>query len=332
MRVGWYSSNYLRILLLLLLLLVLLLIDIRWGGQPLSAPIWQSSLFWQLRLPRVLTAAWAGALLSLAGLLLQTLFRNPLADPSILGVSAGAGLGVAVLIFFSSQLSWSGLAVYASSWTLLAAVLGAASVLLLLLLLSWWLQDVNTLLLVGVMLGYLNTAIISIGQYLSQPEQLQTFLLWTLGSFEATLSEQLPWLVLSTIAMGFLVWLSSGRLNIWLLGETYTESMGVKPAWVKAWIIFSSALATALVVAFCGPIAFVGIAVPHLARMYLRTQNHRYTIPACMLLGGVFCLLCDIISHALHTYYSLPVNVITALLGAPVVVSVFIRYRAHLQH
>lgn len=283
----------------------------------------------EIRLPKALTAILVGSGLSVSGLQMQTLFRNPLAGPSELGITAGAGLGVAAVmlsggsaasLYAIRQLGLSG------SWLIVAmASAGAAGVLLVVLAIAGRLRDNVVLLLVGVMIGTMTLSLISIWQYFSQPEQLQEYLMWTFGSLGGVVDDHLAVLSAVVAAGLLLAFASSKALNALLLGEQYARSMGLTIGRSRTIILLSTSLLTGSITAFCGPVAFVGIAVPHLARALSGTSNHRLLIPASALLGAVLLLLCDSIAQLPGTQAVLPINIVTSLFGAPVVIWMIIR-------
>ena len=283
----------------------------------------------KIRLPKAITAILAGCGLSVSGLQMQTLFRNPLAGPSELGITAGAGLGVAAVMlaggssasmYAISQLGISG------SWLIIGmASLGSACVLALILLIAGRIRDNVILLIVGVMIGTITLSIISIWQYFSQPEQLQEYIMWTFGSLGGVTGYHLY--VLAGVVMGglLLAFASSKSLNALLLGENYARSMGLTVGRTRLLIMLSTSLLTGSVTAFCGPVGFVGIAIPHITRSLLGTSNHRVLIPATCITGTVLLLLCDIIAQLPGTQTVIPINIVTSLLGAPVVIWIIIR-------
>ncbi len=283
----------------------------------------------KIRLPKAITAILAGCGLSVSGLQMQTLFRNPLAGPSELGITAGAGLGVATVMlaggssasmYAISQLGISG------SWLIIGmASLGSAGVLALILLIAGRIRDNVILLIVGVMIGTITLSIISIWQYFSQPEQLQEYIMWTFGSLGGVTGYHLYVLAAVVTAGLLLAFASSKSLNALLLGENYARSMGLTVRRTRLVIMLSTSLLTGSVTAFCGPIGFVGIAIPHITRALLRTSNHRLLIPATCLTGTVLLLLCDIIAQLPGTQTVIPINIVTSLLGAPVVIWIIIR-------
>ncbi|MGG7666724.1 FecCD family ABC transporter permease [Dyadobacter sp. BHUBP1] len=283
----------------------------------------------KIRLPKAITAMLAGCGLSVSGLQMQTLFRNPLAGPSELGITAGAGLGVAAVMlagggsasmYAISQLGISG------SWLIIGmASLGSAGVLALILLIAGRIRDNVILLIVGVMIGTITLSVISIWQYFSQPEQLQEYIMWTFGSLGGVTGYHLY--VLSGVVTGglLLAFASSKSLNALLLGENYARSMGLTVGRTRLMIMLSTSLLTGSVTAFCGPIGFVGIAIPHITRSLLGTSNHRVLIPATCLTGTVLLLFCDIIAQLPGSQTIIPINVVTSLLGAPVVIWIIVR-------
>lgn len=302
------------------------------GGET-QEPAWQKILI-NIRIPRAVTAILAGSALSVAGLQMQTLFRNPLAGPSVLGITAGASLGVAVVmlaggtittIFAIQQLSMLG------SWLIiLAASIGSAAVLLLILLISLKVRDNVTLLIIGLMVGNMTIALVSIWQYFSRPEQIQDYLIWTFGSLGGVPLNQLWILGVITLAGGAIALILSKSLNGLLLGENYARSMGLSVSKARIWIIVSTSLLAGGITAFCGPIGFVGIAVPHLTRSLLGTNEHRMLIPGTLLMGALLLLACDVIAQMPGSTATLPISAVTSMVGSPVVIWVIVQ-RKNLQ-
>jgi iron complex transport system permease protein len=292
--------------------------------------LWEKIIF-MIRLPKTLSAVLAGSALAVAGLQMQTLFHNPLAGPSVLGITAGASFGVALVM-----LSGGGAAtIYAiqqleigGSWLIvIASALGAASVMAIILLVSIRLKDNISLLIIGIMIGNISISVVSIWQYFSEPEQIQDYLMWTFGSLGGVTSGQLG-IFASVVIFGLLlVFLSSKSLNTLLLGENYARSLGLNIKLTRLFLIVTTSLLAGAVTGFCGPIAFVGIAVPHIARAALGTSDHRVLIPASLIIGAMLMLFCDIIAQLPGSQYSLPINAITALLGSPIVVWVILKNR-----
>jgi iron complex transport system permease protein len=330
-------SRNLRLTGLLLLLLVAFLLDISAG--PVRIPMSEifHTLFssspgngtWQfivekIRLPKALTAVLAGCGLSVGGLQMQTLFRNPLADPGVLGITAGASLGVAVVMLTGGSMA----TLYAikelgvsGSWLIaVAACTGAGLIMVFVLTLSGRLHDNVLMLIIGLMIGSITIAIISIWQYFSDPEEVKDYLLWTFGSLAGVTGKQLAILTVMILAGLFTAFLSSKMLDALLLGENYARSMGLTVRRARIIIVCSTSLLAGSITAFCGPIGFIGIAVPHLARLFFNTANHRVLMPACCLIGTTLLLLCDCIAQWPGTQTVLPINIITSLVGAPVVI------------
>jgi iron complex transport system permease protein len=283
------------------------------------------------RLPRALTAMLAGAALGIAGLKMQTLFRNPLADPFVLGISSGAGLGVAIVVMAASGLRWSlflekaGLAGNIS--LVLSAVAGASAVLGVVLGVARRVEGNVTLLIVGLMFGYITGAAVQILMQFAVEHQMQSYITWTFGSFGGVTWTQLA-VFAPVVACGLAIALVVVKpLNALLLGNDYARSMGVNIRLIRSWIIAGASLLAGAVTAYCGPVGFLGIAVPHLGRILLRTSDHRRLVPAVMILGAVVALLADLISQMPGTRMAMPLNAVTALIGAPVVVGVIIRRR-----
>lgn len=283
------------------------------------------------RLPRALTAMLAGAALGMAGLKMQTLFRNPLADPFVLGISSGAGLGVALVVMAAGGLQWrfflerAGVAGNLS--LVLAAILGAGVVLAIVLGVARRVEGNVTLLIVGLMFGYITGAIVQVLMQFAVEHQMQSYVTWTFGSFGSVTWKQLAILapvVISGLGVG---WVLVKPLNALLLGTDYARSMGVNVRFVRSWIIAGASLLAGAVTAYCGPIGFLGIAVPHLGRILLRTSDHRQLVPAVTVLGAIVALLADLIAQAPGTEIALPLNAVTALIGAPVVVTIILRRR-----
>ncbi|GFG68408.1 FecCD family ABC transporter permease [Mycolicibacter senuensis] len=296
-------------------------------GAEASDPRWQVIVA-NMRLPRVLTALAAGSALGVAGLQLQTLFRNTLADPYILGVSSGASLGVA-LVVLAGGAAGAGFRTTGASRAgeVLAAALGAAAMLTLVLVLSRWTRSAATLLLIGVMIGAASTALVSLALVYSDPQRVQQYLLWGLGSFAATGWTDLR-LLLPLVAVGLITAAMTIRpLNALLLGESYAATMGINVHRARIVTVASASLLAGVTTAFCGPIAFLGLVVPHVARIAVGTSDHRVVLPTVVLLGAVAALGCGIVSQVPGSDLVIPINAVTALVGAPVVITVLLRAR-----
>ncbi len=291
-------------------------------GQPPMRATW-ATIVLTIRLPKALTAALAGAALATSGLQMQTLFRNPLAGPFVLGISAGASLGVALVVVGASALT--SIAVLGNASAALAATLGALSVMLLVLTVAHSVASRSALLIVGLMVGYTAGALVSILLYFARAEDIQAYVIWTFGSFGGVTWPQLR---VMTLAVGFGLLLAVAGikpLDALLLGETYASSMGVNVRRARVLIIVSTALLAGAVTAFCGPIAFLGVAVPHLARGLMRTSSHRTLVPSVMLTGALAALLADILASLPGQAAVLPLNAVTSLMGAPVVIWIILR-------
>ncbi len=273
------------------------------------------------RLPQAITALLAGIGLSVSGLLMQTLFRNPLADPSLLGISSGSSLGVALVVLLGTAtgLSVSTLALWSTFGITVAAFLGAFAVLLLILALSSRLRSMVSLVLVGIMIAYIASSVTDILKFFSQKEGLHSFVIWGLGSFSNVSKAQLPFFA-ATVIMGTIgAFLLFKTLNLLLLGERYAENLGVNIKRSSMLIILVSGFLTAIITAFCGPIAFLGLAVPHIARFLFRSSDHKLLIPATAFLGMDLALFCNLIARLPSFEGNLPINSVTALIGAPIV-------------
>lgn len=291
------------------------------GGE-LSKKSWEIILF-DYRIPKALTAILAGLALSLSGLQMQTFFRNPLAGPYVLGISSGAGLGVALLLLGGSAFGWNllGGGGFVGIWgTIIAASTGAILVLVLMSITAWKVKDSMTLLIIGLMFGSATGAIISVLSYFGGADELKLFTVWSMGSLGGVSQDQLLvfFIVCVIGVVPILIYVKS--YNAMLLGERYAESMGVNLHRLRWAMILSTGILAGSATAFCGPVAFIGIAVPHLARMLFQTGDHRMLFPASALIGAGFLLLCDSVSQLPGTAETLPINAITSLFGAPLVI------------
>ncbi len=281
------------------------------------------------RLPKALTAVLVGSALSVSGLQMQTLFRNPLAGPYVLGISSGAGLGVAIAIFLGFYvggfLELSGIG---RSWLLVAAAgVGSLSVLLVISLAASRIKDSVTLLIIGLMFGAASGAFVSILQFFSQAENIQAYVIWSFGSLGSlSWTELSVFIPIITLGLIFSILLSK-PLNTLLLGENYAVSLGLNMKKTRLLIIINTAVLAGTVTAFCGPIAFFGIALPHLTRMLFNTSNHLFLTPLVILFGGTLMLLFDFIAQLPGIETTLPINAVTALFGAPFVIYLLLRKR-----
>ncbi|MBR2007918.1 MAG: iron ABC transporter permease [Alistipes sp.] len=274
-----------------------------------------------IRLIKAFVAILAGAALSVSGLQMQTLFRNPLAGPYVLGVSSGASLGVALFILGAPLLGFTSSPLLTTLGTAGAAWLGAAAILALVASVSRRIKDIMVILILGMMIGSAVSAIVQILQYLSNEEALKSFIVWTMGSLGDVTSSQLL-LVAPAIIAGLIIAVSVIKpMNMLLLGESYARTMGLNISRTRTLILLSTTLLAGTVTAFCGPIGFIGLAIPHVARILFRNADHRILLPAAAMAGAISLLVCDIFSKLL----ALPVNTITALLGIPIVIWVVIK-------
>ena len=303
-------------------------------GGDASKPAW-ATIVLKFRLPKALTAMLAGAALSVSGLQMQTLFRNPLAGPFVLGISSGASLGVALAVLLAgvavglggSTTLLAGISLAGDTSLALSAIVGSGLVLLLVMSVARRVQSGMTLLILGLMFGYTTSALVSVLIYFSVVERIQAYISWTFGSFGGV-----TWRQLQVMAPAILLGLAGGHLlmkplNALLLGETYALSLGLNVRRVRLGIIGSSAILAGVVTAFCGPIGFLGIAVPHLCRSLLHTSDHRLLLPAVTFMGATLALGADIVAGLPGSQLTLPLNAVTALLGAPVVIWVILRQR-----
>jgi iron complex transport system permease protein len=330
-----------------LLLIVLFVADVATGSVriPLRAtvdillgergvePTWERIVL-DLRLPQAGTAVLAGASLAVAGLLMQTLFRNPLADPFVLGISSGASLGVALVVLSGSLSAGAGAtiggALHGAVGGLSHVVAAICGAVLMLLLVMFAARRVSTLtlLILGVLVGYAASALVSVLLRVAAPENVQSYVIWTLGEFGGVSWREAA-ILLPALGVGLVMAaLAVKPLNALLLGETYARSMGVRIERNRIWLIASTAVLAGAVTAFCGPIGFLGIAVPHLARGLLHTSDHRLLVPGTALLGATLALLADLLTQLPGGSRTLPLNAITALLGAPVVAWVILGRRS----
>ncbi len=289
------------------------------GGTP-TKPGWRT-IIWQFRLPRSLTAMLAGSALAVSGLQLQTLFCNPLAGPFVLGISSGASLGVAIVVLASQQLGLF----YGDLGIITAACIGAASVAMLVIVVARLVQSAIALLVLGLMFGYATGAMVNILLQLSSAQQVQQFVIWTFGSFGGVTWVQLPLLATGVGIGGAIALLSTAALNVMLLGEVQAQSLGVNLARLRLLVLLSSSLLAGIVTAFCGPIAFLGVAVPHLCRGVLRTADLRWLLPGVVIVGAGLALVADLLSQILVRSSVLPLNSVTALIGTPILIWVILR-------
>ncbi|MBU2513751.1 iron ABC transporter permease [bacterium] len=333
-RVASYTG--LMLLLLILFILVLALGSVRIpffevmsiaiNGESTN-PVW-TNIVLNFRMPKAFTAILAGMALSVSGLQMQTLFRNPLAGPYVLGISSGASLGVAVLVLSAGVLKAvlpiqsPGIQAFSH---VIAATIGAGLVMFLIVSIAMRIQSSLTLLIVGIMLGYATSGIVSILMYFGNPDEIQTYIIWTFGSFKGVNWSHLM-ILAPCVLVGTLYSLGKSKsLNALLLGEIYAKSLGQNIKRVRLGILISISLMAGAVTAFCGPIAFVGIAIPHLSRGLFRSSDHRFLIPATALVGSIVALGSELIATLPGSQFSLPLNAVTSIFGAPIVIWVVLR-------
>ncbi len=325
-----YMKN-LKFILLLIVTAILFVADIAYGSVriPISELFSNNELYhniiYNFRLPKALTALITGAAISVAGLIMQTLFRNPLAGPYVLGVSSGASLGVAIFILAGSILPAT---FVESGWGLvISATLGAILVLMMVLAVSFRVRQAVSLLIVGIMFGQLSGSLVTILQNSSDPDSLKLFVVWTFGSLSAVTWNYM-WVMLPIVVVGLaIVFAIQKPLNALLLGENYAQGLGVNTSRTRLLIIIAIALLAGATTAFTGPIAFIGMAVPHLVRGLLKTSNHQLTIPGSVLIGASLLLLCDIVCQLPANGYTLPINAVSALVGAPIIIWIILKNR-----
>lgn len=326
---------------LLLLVLIVIILDIFLGSVSIkpsevlkavftNADTSFATIILKFRLPKAITALIVGIALSISGLQMQTVFRNPMAGPYVLGISSGASLGVAfVILGFSSNITPDSLKGF-GNWILVAASwAGAGAVMLLIMVISSKVKDIMTILILGIMLASGISAVVTIMQYFSNETMLKAYVIWTMGSLGNLTSSQLNVLLISVSAGVLLSLFSSKMLNALLLGENYAGSIGLNIRFARIVIFTGTSILAGSVTAFCGPIGFIGIAVPHIVRILFKTSDHRILIPGTILMGGAVMLISDIISQLPGSETVLPVNAVTSLIGIPVVIWVILRNRKY---
>ena len=286
-------------------------------GKEIEPVAWKIIVL-QSRLPQAITALLAGSALAVSGLMLQTLFRNPLAGPGILGISDGANLGVAMVML------WTGVSVRIGVSAVIAAFTGASAVLALILYFSTKVRNNVLVLIIGIMIGYLASSGISILNALAPSESIRSYVLWGLGSFSNVSYLQIPFYSIAVLIGLLGAILLIKPLNIILLGENYATNLGIHVKRTRIFIMVITGFLTAIVTAFCGPVGFIGLAVPHIARMVLRTSNQQFLLPATILSGAAVALLCNLLTTIPLGKTLLPLNAITPLLGAPVILYVIL--------
>ncbi len=330
------------IFILVILLIILVIVNISLGsvyipfnkiisflvGSSLEEKGWENIIL-QFRMPKAITAVLVGSGLGVSGLLMQTLFRNPLAGPFVLGISSGASLGVAIAIMagisFGTVITQLGIG---GSWILtFSASLGAFAVLSVVIIVSMKIRDSMSLLIIGLMFGSATGAIVSVLQFFSKAESIQAYLIWTFGSLGGLTWEELKLFIpVILLSLGWASTLSK-PLNALLLGDQYARSLGLNIQKTRLIIIILTSLLAGTITAFCGPIAFIGIAIPHITRLLFNTANHKLLFPMVIICGAILMLFCDIIAQIPGKEYTLPINAVTSVLGAPIVIWLVIRRR-----
>lgn len=301
---------------------------ILWGDYN-GNEIWQN-IIWKSRVPQALTALVAGAGLSVSGLQMQTVFRNPLAGPSVLGISSGASMGVAFVVLLSGTLggvALSKVGIMGEIALTISAIIGSLSIMALIVFVSQKVKGNVTLLIIGVMIGYVANAVIGVLKYFSVEEDIRAYVIWGLGSFARVSGNQMTLFVSIMLVLLPVSFLLVKTLNLLLLGDAYARNLGLNIKRARLQVITCSGVLVAIVTAYCGPIIFLGLAVPHLCRTMFRTSDHRILMPASLLMGGAMALVCNLIARMPGFEGALPVNSVTALVGAPVVISVLFNKR-----
>ena len=296
------------------------------GGESSKAS-W-SFIVWEARLPQALTALLCGGALAVCGLMLQTAFKNPLAGPSILGINSGASLGVAfVMLLFGGSVTAGTFSLSGFLSVLAGAFIGAMAIMALILFFSTLIKSNVMLLITGIMIGYIASSAISLLNFFATAEGVQSYIIWGMGNFGGVSQQQMPAFASVTLLglAGALMLIKP--LNALLLGERYAENLGVNIRRVRNWLLVVTGLLTAITTAFCGPVAFIGLAVPHVARMLLGTSNHHSLLPVTILSGGAVALLCNLICILPGDAGIIPLNAVTPIIGAPVIIYVIVSQR-----
>ena len=294
-------------------------------GEDDVKPSWQYIIL-NSRLPQALTAILCGGALAASGLMLQTAFRNPLAGPSIFGINSGAGLGVAlVMLFLGGSISAGSVSLSGFVAVLVAAFIGAMLVMMLIFFFSTIVRNHVMLLIIGIMIGYISNSAISLLNFFATDEGVRSYMEWGLGSFGGVSMKMMP--VFASITLlglaGSLMLIKP--LNALMLGDRYAENLGINIIKVRNWLLIVTGILTAITTAFCGPVAFIGLAVPHIARLLLTTDNHRSLLPATILMGAVIALLCNLITILPGESGVIPLNAVTPIMGAPVIIYVILK-------
>lgn len=337
------AASALIMILLLMSIVVLFIVNLLIGsvnvpvgdvcaillGNETENVIWQNIIL-KSRVPQALTAVVAGAGLAVSGLQMQTVFHNPLAGPSVLGISSGASLGVAFVVLLSGSLggvALSRLGYMGDAAMSLAAIIGSLAVMGLIVYVSQKVKGNVTLLIIGVMIGYLATAIIGVLKYFSAEEDVKAYVVWGLGSFSRVSGDQMLLFIIIMAVLLPLSMLLIKTMNLMLLGDGYARNLGLNISRARMLVIASSGVLVAIVTAYCGPIMFIGLAVPHLCRAVFRTSDHRILMPGSLFAGSALALLCNLLARMPGFEGALPVNSVTALVGAPVIAMVLFKRR-----
>jgi len=290
-----------------------------------GADLDKSFVIWKLRMPKTFLAILSGISLALSGLYMQSVFRNPLAGPYVLGISSGSSLGVALVILGASLFGGMGLNLIANLSISFAAFIGAFLVLGLVLIASRWIKDSLSILIIGLMMGSFSSAIVALMSYFSPAENLKKYLIWGMGNLSGV-SEQMLLLVLISTAIGLGIGLYSTKgLNAFILGDTAAQSIGISIEKHRNLLFIATCLMTGSVTAAAGPIAFIGLSIPHISRIIFRSSDHRTLIPATILLGAISLLFCDIVASVPGSSIILPINSISSLIGAPIVIYLMLK-------
>lgn len=303
------------------------ILDILTGGEVVKKS-WEHIVL-EVRLPQAITALFTGGGIAVSGLLLQTAFRNPLADAGILGISAGAGLGVAIVILLFGGIVGNtvGFSLSASMTVVAGAFVGAGLILLIIIGFASIIKNNIMLLIIGIMVGYLTSSIISLLKYWSTSEQVFSYMIWGMGDFSGVSMAQLPFYCI-TVSIGLVLSILLVKpLNALLLGERYAANLGVNIKRIRFLLLVCAGILTAVTTAYCGPISFIGLAVPHIARLMLGTSNHKFLLPMTILLGTFMALLCNLISVIPGSAGLIPLNAITPIFGAPVIIYVIVNQK-----
>ena len=297
------------------------------SGDETSSAAWRMIVL-DSRLPQALAALFSGMALSVSGLTLQTLFNNPLAGPEVFGINSGAGLGVALVMLFMHGTFTAGAITLGGYAAMLAgAFIGALAVIVIILALSAWVRNSLFLLIAGLAVSYLTSAVITRLNYFSTAEGVHSYLIWGMGDFGGVSMEYMPFYVSLVIVLLLIALLMAKPLNALMLGDSYAANLGVRTKRIRGIVLMLTGALTAIVTAFCGPISFIGLAVPHFARLMLRTNNHLFLLPVAMFLGGAVALLCNMLCHLPGDNGLIPLGAITPIIGAPVILYVVLRDR-----